>query len=97
MPNYIKRQLPAINVTQRQMKHNAKSYEMPTTSDKCDSVPNTRNLINSTSIVPLSGYAVHTGSRWQCPNYWDKTVEPCHLTKQTKIAILDQVSKCTQK
>ena len=33
----------------------------------------------------LSGYALHTGSRWQCPNYWDKTVEPCHLTKQTKL------------
>ena len=45
----------------------------------------------------LSGYALHTESRWQFPNYWDKTVEPCHLTKQTKIAILDQVSKCTQK
>ena len=33
----------------------------------------------------LSGYALHTESRWQFPNYWDKTVEPCHLTKQTKL------------
>ena len=38
----------------------------------------------------LSGQALHTGSRWQCPNYWDKTVEPCHKTKQTKLLPLIQ-------